>query len=261
MTLSLSPARHSDLCDALQSWAIKPMNRAKPHYQLKHWQQIGGWINWALNVYPLLRPCLNNFYAKLSGSHDPSRKIWVNNAVRDDLAWAARHIEASDGVHLLRSANWDLSSADVIVYCDACLDGMGFWYLSSLLGFYSPTPLDALNFPIFYFEALCVLCALQDVSSRVNCGSRVIIYTDNLNTVQIFNTLGCLPSYNHILRRSIDLLLSTGIDIRILHVPGKQNSVADALSQCNFEKALFLTSGLKISPFQPPRWTLGATQK
>jgi len=261
MTLSLSPARRSDLCDALQSWAFKPTNRTKPHYQLKHWQQIGGWINWALNVYPLLCPCLNNFYAKLSGSHDPSRKIWVNNAVRDDLAWAACHIEASDGVHLLRSANWDLSSADVIVYCDACLDGMGFWYLSSLLGFYSPTPLDALDFPIFYFEALCVLCALQDVSSRVNCRSRVIIYTDNLNTVQIFNTLGCLPSYNHILRRSVDLLLSTGIDLRVLHVPGEQNSVADALSRCNFEKALFLASGLKISPFQPPRWTLGATQK
>ena len=261
MTLSLSPSRRSDLCDALQSWAIKSTNGAKQHYHLKHWQQLGGWINWAFNVYPLLRPCLNNFYAKLSGSHDPCRKIWVNNAVRDDLAWAARHIESSDGIHLLRSADWDASSAEIIVYCDACLDGMGFWYLSSMLGFYSPTPLDASDFPIFYFEALCVLCALQDVASCVNRGSRVVIYTDNLNTVQIFNTLGCLPSYNHILRRAVDILLATRIDLRVLHVPGEQNGVADALSRCNFEKALSLATGLKISPFQPPRWTLGATQK
>ena len=261
MTLSLSTKRRSDLCDALHSWAIKPTNGAKPYYQLKHWQQMGGWVNWALNVYPLLRPCLNNFYAKLCGIHSPSRKIWVNNDVRDDLAWAARHIESSNGIHLLRSADWDLSSADITIYCDACLDGMGFWYLSSVLGFYSPTPVDVGDFPIFYFEALCVFCALRDVASCAEHRSRVVIYTDNLNTVHMFNSLACLPLYNHILRRSVDILLSTEIDLRVLHIPGEENGVADALSRCNFDKALSLAADLKINLFQPPHWTLGAAQK
>ena len=120
MTLTLPREKRDDLCDALYSWAIKPSNGAKTNYQLKHWQQMGGWLNWAFNVFPLLRPCLNNFYPKVSGSHNPTRRIWVNNAIRDDFAWAACHIECSSGVHLLRSSDWDVSSADVTAFCDAC---------------------------------------------------------------------------------------------------------------------------------------------
>jgi hypothetical protein len=261
MTFSLSPQKRSDICDALLSWAIKPVGKSKPNYQLKHWQQMGGWLNWAFNVFPLLRPCLNNFYPKISGTHEPTRRIWVNNAIRDDFAWAARHIESSNGVHLFRSSNWDPSLADYTIYCDACPDGMGFWYPSLDIGFYAPTPENSEVTAIFYFEALCVLCALRDVQYRAHKGARVVIYTDNLNTVQIFNSLACLPSYNHILRRSVDILLSTEIDLRVLHVSGENNVTADALSRCQFASALNASPGLRISPFTPPRWTLGAAKK
>jgi hypothetical protein len=260
MTLSLSPQKRVDLCDALLSWAIKPANGAKAHYQLKHWQQMAGWVNWAFNVYPLLRPCLNNFYTKLRGSHDPFRKIWVNNAIRDDLAWAARHVEASDGIHLLDSSFWDPASADLIAYCDACPKGMGFWYPQSDLAFFAPTP-DLPDSAIFFFEALCVFCALQDASLRIEPGSRIVIYTDNLNTVQIFNSLACLPEYNHILRRSVDILLARKLNLRVLHIPGEQNTIADALSRSKFDVAISSNHNLRLSPFQPPLWTLGAAKK
>jgi hypothetical protein len=206
-------------------------------------------------------PCLNNFYHKVRGVYSPSRRIWVNNAVRDDFAWAARHIESSTGVHILRSQHWDPASADFTVYCDACPRGLGFWYPSSSLGFCSPTPGTPQASLIFYFEALCVLCALQDIANRVHRGARVTIYTDNLNTVQIFNSLACLPDYNQILRRAVDIVLAHDINLRVLHVPGEQNTVADALSRCLFSTALDIVPGLKISPFQPPQWTLGATKK
>jgi hypothetical protein len=261
MTLSLSPERRSALCEALYSWAMKPHKGSKTNYQLKHWQQIGGWINWAFNVFPLLRPCLNNFYHKISGAHNPSRRIWVNNSVRDDFAWAARHIEASSGIHILRSWHWDPVSADFTAFCDACPAGLGFWYPSLNLGFCSPTPGIPDASLIFYFEALCVLCALQDIASRVPRAAKVVIYTDNLNTVHIFNFLACLPDYNPILRHAVDIILSNDLNLRVLHVPGEQNVVADALSRCLFSSALDIVPQLKISPFEPPRWTLGAAQK
>ncbi|KIM34834.1 hypothetical protein M413DRAFT_43797, partial [Hebeloma cylindrosporum] len=109
MTLTLSPARKRDLCDALYAWTVKP-SRGTASYQLKHWQQMSGWVNWTLNVFPLLRPCLNHFYYKTRGVHKPSRRIWVNNDIRNDFSWAARHIEASSGVHLLHSSYWDPAS-------------------------------------------------------------------------------------------------------------------------------------------------------
>ncbi len=32
---------------------------------VRSWQQLAGWMNWCLNVYPLLRPALSNVYEKL----------------------------------------------------------------------------------------------------------------------------------------------------------------------------------------------------
>ena len=260
MTLTLSAERRRDLCDALYAWAIKPVGR-KANYHLKHWQQMGGWINWALNVFPLLRPCLNNFYDKISGVHVPSRRIWVNGDVRDDLSWAARHIESATGIRMLQASDWDPVSADFTAYCDACPEGLGYWFPSSSLGFYAPTPDDPPTSAIFYFEALCVLCALQDISTSAEPYSRIAIYTDNQNTVHIFNSLACLPIYNHILRRSADILIANNLDLRVLHVPGDHNAVADALSRRQFHRALDFVPGLKISPFQPPQWTLGVAKK
>ena len=260
MTLTLSAERRCDLCDALYAWAIKPVGR-KSNYQLKHWQQMGGWINWALNVFPLLRPCLNNFYHKISGIHNPTRRIWVNNSVRDDLSWAARHIESASGIRMLRASDWDPVSADFTAYCDACPEGLGYWFPSPSLGFCAPTPDNPPTSAIFYLEALCVLCALQDISARVDPNSRIVIFTDNLNTVQIFNSFACLPIYNHILRRSADILIANDLDLRVLYVPGDLNIVADALSRCQFGRALDVVPNLKVSPFQPPQWTLGAAEK
>jgi hypothetical protein len=193
MTLTLSPERRRELCDALYAWAFKPATK-QCNYQLKHWQQMGGWVNWAFNVFPLLRPCLNNFYHKISGVHDPTRRIWVNNSVCEDLLWAAHHIESATGVRILHSSDWDPTSADFTAYCDACPEGLGYWFPSTSLGFCAPTPNTEHDPGIFYFEALCVLCALQDISMHVDSGSRVAIYTDNLNTVQIFNSLVYLPT-------------------------------------------------------------------
>jgi len=114
---------------------------------------------------------------------------------------------------------------------------------------------------IFYFEALCVFCALTDIAGRTARGAKVVIFTDNLNTVQIFNSLACLPEYNHLLRRSVDIALANELDLCILHIPGEQNVVADALSCCLFSVALDSAPQLKISPFQPPQWMQGAAKK
>ena len=125
MTLTLAPQKCADL------------------------QQMAGWVNWALNVFPLLHPCLNNFYNKMSGVHNPTRHTWVNNSVHDDLIWAAQHIENSSGVHLLQSTNWDPCLADITAYCDACPEGMGFWYLCSCFPFTNSKGLFSVHHLLF----------------------------------------------------------------------------------------------------------------
>jgi len=250
LEFTLTKDSRMKLSEELRCWSTE-----KKREKLRKWFQMGGWFNWALNAYPLLRPALNNFYPKLSGRKDSALQVHINNAIREDFRWAADKLESSSGVLLLKSIHWGLSDATYVIYCDACPSGMGFWYPGLGIGFVSPTPTHENPLLIFYFEALCVLSALYDAHKRSPSGSRILIYTDNSNTVDIFNTLRALPDYNHLLLTAVDILHEGHHDVRVLHVPGVENGVADALSRLQLTRALELVPGLKISPFQPWSWT------
>ena len=215
-------------------------------------------------MFPLLRTTLNNFYTKITGKCAPNKYIRINNAVRADLLWAIQHLESNPGVRLIHHLQWDISSADLIIYCDACLDGMGFWLPDKCVGFYSPVPENMTDKQIFYFEALCVLSAIHHATDFLHVPplSRILIYTDNDNTVAIFNTLRCLPWYNPILIDAADISIMSGIHLRVLHIPGDLNYVADAISCKKFSLAQQYVPGIAISSFLPPRLLpLGAPKK
>jgi hypothetical protein len=269
MSYSLPDESRQKLITELTEWTAQKGRR-----NVRRWQHLAGWVNWCLNVFPHLRPSLSNVYDKLRGHSNPNSSIWINNAVRLDLLWALEKINNSTGLHLLDSVFWTADTATYTLYCDACPTGLGFWYPDLHLAFYSATPGDDLSNLIFYFEALCVLCALLDVCRRSTTPSRFIIYTDNLNTVDIFSSLAAAPAYNVLLREAVDLLVSGHHDLRVLHVPGEQNSVADALSRADFNRAIQLDPALRrrivsFSPYrrelrgtvytlQPPPFVLGA---
>jgi hypothetical protein len=261
MTLSLPPNARQKLLEELARWSARSCPEFPGSYRLKKWQALAGWINWSFNVYPLLRPCLNNLYAKISGKTKHNQKIWVNNAVRDNLAWAAEHIRKSSGIHLIRSLDWDPAFANAIIFCDACMDGMAFWYPNIKTGYYSPVPLESPKDVIYYYEALCVACAIKHASKILPFGAKLVVFTDNSNTVDMFNTLRCPPSYNFILRFTIDILIESDLSLRVIHVPGKENEVADSLSRQNFALCLSIVPEIKISSFEPPQLPLGAEKK
>jgi hypothetical protein len=188
----------------------------------------------------------------MGGKRNREQRVYINNAIRDDLSWALTHIENSGGIHLFKSFSWTPSIADYTIYCDACPEGLGFWYLVSKDGYYAPTPIDAPSDVIFYFEALCVLSALDHVQSRARRGSKILIYTDNTNTVDIFRSLHCLPPYNLLLKSAVDILIRNEYSLRVLHVPGEQNVVADALLRVQFSIALRQEPDLSFFTFHPP---------
>jgi hypothetical protein len=252
MTLTLPQEARSRLVNELQFWISKPPKSSSGSFKLKHWQRMAGWFNWALNVFPLLRPALNNVYAKMRGKDKRDQRVYINNAIRDDLIWALSHIEKSDGVHLFKSFSWTPSLADYVIYCDACPEGMGFWYPSSKEGYYAATPVNAPTNAIFYFESLCVVSALVNAQAKAPRGSKILIYTDNANAVDIFRSLRCLPAYNPLLKHAMDILLQNDYSLRVLHVPGENNVVADALSRVQFSVALRLEPNLKLFSFNPP---------
>jgi hypothetical protein len=188
----------------------------------------------------------------MAGKQIRDQRIYINNAIRDDLMWAISHIEQLGGVHLLKSFSWSPDEANFVIFCDACPEGMGFWYPVSKDGYYAPTPVNVPTNVIFYYETLSVLSALVNVQTKAPRGSKILIYTDNANTVDIFRTLWCLPAYNHLLKTAVNVLITNDYTLRVLHIPGDQNIVADALSRVQFSIALNCVPELKLFTFHPP---------
>ena len=245
LTFTLPDEAKDRLVKELMEWCEKGVRR-----KVKEWQQLAGWVNWALNVFPLLRPSLNNVYHKLRGKGQEAR-IWANNAIREDLKWARDKVDESDGVRLLKSLTWDVSLATCTAKTDACPRGFAFWYPELDLGFTAATPHQTPDTQITFYETLAVLSVLDDARRRFPPESKLVIYTDNFSAVAMFNSLRALPEYNCILKASVDILLDSKFDLRVLHVAGENNDVADALSRGDFMRALRIRPNISIKAFEP----------
>ncbi|KAA1471911.1 hypothetical protein DENSPDRAFT_859206 [Dentipellis sp. KUC8613] len=256
MSVTLSNERRGKLVSAIRDFA-GPSMKKRTHRPLQQFQSLTGWIQWALNVYPLLRPGLSMMYHKMCGKQQRHALIEVSVTLRKELHWLADHIENSSGVFMLRSLSWRPEDADLVIFTDACFDGMGFWSLQQLLGF--QTHLPAVAGTIFYWECLAVLSAIHWAASNTDVAipHRLVVYCDNTNTVDLFNSLHAQLQYNTLLKSAVDILLQSDIDLRILHIPGEANGVADALSRWDAEHALRLVPDLQIAPFEPPPDALG----
>jgi hypothetical protein len=138
---------------------------------------------------------------------------------------------------------------------------MGFFFQHSRQGFQSTLPHAPPKDTIFYFEALAVCSAVHAAVSLSPRPKRIIVFSDNSNTVDIFNSLRAKPPYSEILKSTISCLLDHSVDLRVHHIPGVDNVVADALSRFQNARALEACPGLTIAPFKPPRVTLGQPKK
>ena len=257
MTLTLPEESKSDLISHLHEFARTPEGSGVK-YTLKDFQRLSGWFNWALNVYPLLKPALANIYAKMGHSkpNKPLTQLYVNNNIRMDLTWAIKHLQSLPGTQVLHSRDWDPDTADLTAYCDVSLEGLGFWFPGLNAGFWSPIPGEPPKDTIFYFEALTVLSAILHSTTFGFPVSRLVVYTDNLNTVHMFNSLSALPAYNDILKSAVDHLLSdyhSPMQLRVLHIPGDLNGVADSLSRGKLHTVVDDVPNISIDLFSPPR--------
>ena len=81
------------------------------------------------------------------------------------------------------------------LHVDTCLGGMALWYPEVRLGYQCCIPSSSCM-PIFYWEAVAVACAM--ISLLTPRRSWLVVYTDNLNTADIWHTLKASAPYNTI---------------------------------------------------------------
>ena len=78
LTLTLPEQNKLELIATLEDFARMPEKSGVRH-SLREFQHLAGWFNWALNVYPLLKPALSNVYVKM-GHSKPDKPLTKLNA-------------------------------------------------------------------------------------------------------------------------------------------------------------------------------------
>lgn len=186
----------------------------------------------------------------------------MTRAISNDLEWLREHIQRSPGVHIITARNWSVEEADFTAYADACLTGMGFWIPDEHLGLYADVPHDTPTEWIYFREMWAVLSALcHAVDTNHLQNQKIIIYTDNTNTRDAFNTLAADPTYNNIMKKAADLLISSNNQLRVLYIEGELNIVADALSRHQLDRASLYDPRIVCTHYLPPRDALGECQQ
>jgi hypothetical protein len=189
--------------------------------------------------------------------------IWLNASVVSDLRWFADWVERLNGVHILGEESWSARDADLEIWCDASNFGLGFASAQPNIGYFfqwEDDPLEAQSHT-YFFEELCVLCAVLWATQLPHLPQRLAVHSDLANTYATFNSLHAYGRYNLLLMQAIDSLLNAGIDLRVFHIPGKHNIIADALSHGQFRLACELQPGISIQSFSPPRDNLQVLHK
>ncbi|KAF9067517.1 hypothetical protein BDP27DRAFT_1422808 [Rhodocollybia butyracea] len=218
-----------------------------------------------VQLEPAAKMNLSENTPRVSGKSMPYAGIYLNKAIKSDLSWYVSHVQLSSGVWLFEGMDWNhCTKTDFTIYCDVCLEGMGFWVPELRLGFYSPMPSHvSLKGLIFFFEALCVVSAIHWYCQTMRADTtltrhlRLTVFTDNFNTFDIFDSLKASPPYNILLHSAVNFLITFDVDLRVKHVKGEDNTVADAISQHQFIRAYSLVPDILIQPFLPPQEALG----
>ena len=175
-------------------------------------------------------------YAKIAGKDQPHQLLWVNQQVVKDLSWLAHHFAAGSGIFMLDAIAWNARDADLILFTNTSSIALGIWASHLNIGLSFPLPSVRNSDSIFFFETYVVCCAIHYASTLqppIHC---LAIYSDNLNTVEIFNMMKAHNKYNILLQFVIDLLIQHDINLQVYRIPGECNTIADALSRHLFDQ-------------------------
>jgi hypothetical protein len=258
LTISLPPDSILKILDTIEKFVDTSLSRRRT---LREFQRLLGHLNWALNVFPLLRPALQLSYQKISGKQIPNAPLYLNRSIIANLTWFGQMVRESEPIHMLAANVWEAHEADLTLWCDAAsTGGLGFWSPSHQKGFASELPPNPPTSTIYYFKALCVVSALLWASKLCTVPKQLLIFSDLMNMVNTFNSLKADNDYNSLLHFAVEILLWSKISLCVYHIPDDENVVADTLSHFLWDVAQAHLPGLSIHLFQPPQDVMGVSK-
>ena len=163
---------------------------------------------------------------KLKKQH---HRFKINSEFRKDLLWWQNFLYKYNGVSMIPDLLW--CKPDTVLSTDSCLAGCGGVCGDEYFHAAYPEHIKKQNLCINALEMLTVTVALKVWSKKLT-GKRVLIYCDNLVTVNAINTgkvKDCFLLQN--VREQCYLCALHECEVKAVHLPGVENRLPDALSR------------------------------
>ena len=251
-TISMPPPVVDAAVQAITQFLASPGRKAR----LRDWQRLAGHLNWILNAIPWGRPALTELYRKIANKNNPNAWIFLNREVAADLSWFQGILPKAIGVRLIDQGRWGPEEANITVWTDAALrGGMSFVFHHSAFVYEFRKDVTRPDHPdILFFEMFAIVSALAHLAKLNPPPRRVLFFSDSLDGDAMFDSLRATDSqHNAPLLAIASVAIETGIDFRVLHIPGKDNVRADMLSRLMYDNYARQFPADTIHFFSPPR--------
>ena len=197
--------------------------------QLRRVQSCIGLLNFACVAVPLGRPFLRRLSDLCIGVRRPSHKVSINKAARLDLRAWLLFLKKFNCRSMLDGRRWH-QDAGIVLHTDAS-GNVGFGAVCSSDWLHGSWPQQLRSAEICLKELAAVViavCAWRE-RFRHRC---VIIRSDNTAVVACINAqTSRSPAIMQWLRHLFITIVLNNISVRAIHIPGRSNQAADALSR------------------------------
>ena len=224
-TLSIPSNKYTRLVDMIDLWLIKTT------CSRKEVQSLVGTLMFASKCVPSGRLFTRRLTASLSQIRPPVVSITLDRDFYLDLSWWKVFLPRWNGTCRFIKPFWSHSSS-INLFTDASATlGCGAFFDGAWFTLRWPQWLLSANFSIEFLEYLPILfaCLVWKESFHTR---QIFFQCDNLGAVQAWLKLGSSSrAVLHILREITSISAASNFLIRLVHLPGIDNGIADALSR------------------------------
>jgi hypothetical protein len=167
-------------------------------------------------------------------------QVKLTKGARDDITWWLDCVREWNQRSFFYDDYW-LSSIDLELYTDASGKGIGgvfgwHWFMAQLT-------VEQSTMSIAWRELYAVLVACVTWGKALTT-HRLLVHCDNASVVAIVNSGSSrCPKVMNLVRDLFHVAVYHNFDIRLIHVPGVDNTAADLLSRLEEDKFRFMFAG------------------
>ena len=221
-TLSIPEKKLQEIKTLCQEWTHKTVVTKQQYQSL---------LGSLLYISKCIKPAriFSNRMLQVLRSHHDSNKFKLTPQFFQDLCWFNTFLHQYNGV-----TYFDNRIPSHVVHLDASLTGMGATFANMVYAL--PIPPQFHHLHITQLEMLNVVVALKVWASAWS-DRTIDIKCDNLAVVEVLTSGKTKDTFLATCARNIWLLCAIfNINIRVHHIPGKSNNIADLLSRWNVTK-------------------------